>query len=76
MIQTYSGWDSELWRLSFRKVPPAEEIFHQTQLNKAVPENRPLEKEIPNLETTIFTCELLVSGRVPLQGGKEDPLWK
>ena len=29
------------------------------------PENRgPLEKEIPALETTIFRCELLVSGRV------------
>jgi len=28
------------------------------------PENNPLEKEIPNLETIIFRCELLVSGSV------------
>jgi len=28
------------------------------------PENRPLEEEIPNLETIIFRGELLVSGRV------------
>ena len=34
------------------------------KLTANAPENRPLEKEIPDLETTIFRCKLLVSGRV------------
>ena len=44
---------------------PILETFTLPKTN-AAPENRgPLEKEIPDLETTIFRGELLVLGSVP-----------
>ena len=49
--------------------------YHKTN-SKFAPENRPLEKEIPNLETTIFRCELAVSFRegILIETNSKSPL--
>ena len=61
-----------VWYLVAVTLPKIRKKYHQQKITfqipslklTARPENRPLEKEIPDLETTILRGELLVSGRV------------
>ena len=62
----FSGGEFGCRFLLERSLYPVFQVSSTLPETNITPDNRPLEKEIPNLENMIFWGELLVSGRVVL----------